>query len=477
MKNRFRFYFLLSLLALALVACAGMGTATNTAAVPSPQAPAASQAPTSAPAPTSTPRPTALPTLTVAPTPALKPGPDQLFVDAGLKLGPISPLVYGSNFGPWLFISNTMMPQARAAKFTLLRWPGGNWGDQNDIEEWQLDQFMAMCRDFKAEPFIHVRLLGGTPEKAAALVRYANITKGYKVKWWAIGNEPNLLLNMDVQTYVKEWRQFAEAMRAVDPTIKLMGPETSQFTFSFVVNPPTDPSQGSAWRFLNEFLKVNGDMVDLVSIHRYPFPSSMTSGAPSIEELKANSKEWDQIIPALRALIRQQAGRDLPVGVTEVNSSWAPNIDTEGSMNMHYNAIWWGDSLGRMIRQGVDVVAQFSIVGQQGLMDSYQVFPTYYVYIMYQNFGTERVQAVSEDADVSVFAARRPDGALTIMVINLGSKPATKQLTVAGFKTGAPVETWLFDPDHPAVKLNPGPLGETLTLPGRSMTLLVIPAQ
>ncbi len=37
-----------------------------------------------------------------------------------------------------------------------------------------------------------MRLLDGTPEKAAELVRYTNIEKKYGVVYWSIGNEPNL---------------------------------------------------------------------------------------------------------------------------------------------------------------------------------------------------------------------------------------------------------------------------------------------
>jgi alpha-L-arabinofuranosidase len=37
-----------------------------------------------------------------------------------------------------------------------------------------------------------VRLLDGTPEQAAEMVRYTNIEKEYNVRYWSIGNEPTL---------------------------------------------------------------------------------------------------------------------------------------------------------------------------------------------------------------------------------------------------------------------------------------------
>jgi hypothetical protein len=63
--------------------------------------------------------------------------------------------------------------------------------------------------------------------------------------------------------------------------------------------------------------------VDMVSIHRYAFPEN--DDPPTKDDLRNNSREWDLIIPALRSMIREQTGHDLPVAVTEVNSSWAIN--------------------------------------------------------------------------------------------------------------------------------------------------------
>ena len=41
---------------------------------------------------------------------------------------------------------------------------------------------------------------------------------------------PTALPGYETQRFNMEWRKFAEAMRAVDPTIKLVGPDTNQFT-------------------------------------------------------------------------------------------------------------------------------------------------------------------------------------------------------------------------------------------------------
>ena len=439
-----------TLISLSLVACA-------------PQLPTTSRAP----APTSAP---ALPTWTPVPTPM----PGGLYVDAARGFGPISPLVYGSNYGPWLFVTLDVRPQAVAAKLSFLRFPGGNWGDQNDLDGWQIDQFVALCKEMGSEPSISVRLKGGTPEKAAELVKYVNTTKGYGVRYWAIGNEPNLYGgDYDTARSNKDWRMWAQAMRAVDPTIKLIGPETNQFTANVAANPKD--SAGRDW--LVEFLKANGDLVDVVAIHRYPFPASADGVPPTIEDLRVNSREWDAIIPALRALIREQAKRDLPVAVTEVNSSWAANGGGEATMDSFYNAIWWGDSLGRMIRQNVDIVAQFALVGEFGLMGKYDVYPIYYIYRVYQQFGRELVQASSDQPNLSIYAARKPDGALTLVVINLGDQAATPTVTLQHFAPSAPADVVLFDETHAAEAMPPVNVSASFKyeFPRASMALLTIP--
>ena len=301
--------------------------------------------------PTASPVPPTLTPIPPSPTPIPSPTPlVGMAVDAAKDLGAISPLAYGSNYGPWLFVTLQMRQAAKDAHLTYMRYPGGNWGDLNDLDEWQIDQFIMLCREIGCQPAISVRLRGGSPEKAAALVHYVNIVKGYKVTWWSIGNEPSLYPDYDTARYNQEWRQFAAAMRAVDPTIKIAGPDTHQYTAALASNPKD--KNGKDW--LEEFLKANGDQVDAVVIHRYAFPGA-DRVPPTIAQLRENSKEWDAIIPALKAQVKQFTGKELPVGVTEVNSSWATNAGGEATMDSHFNAIWWGDALGRMIRQGTEI--------------------------------------------------------------------------------------------------------------------------
>ena len=58
-------------------------------------------------APTVIPTSTGLATSTAIPSPV----PDMLYVNPSVSLGPISPLIYGSNYGPWLTVSFDMLPE------------------------------------------------------------------------------------------------------------------------------------------------------------------------------------------------------------------------------------------------------------------------------------------------------------------------------------------------------------------------------
>ncbi len=405
-------------------------------------------------------------------------GEPALYIDVSHSLGPISPYVYGANYGPLQTVPLDLADEAQQSGIRFLRFPGGRWGDQNNIQHFHIDMFIKLARQLGAEPSISVRLEGGTPEAAAELVRFTNIERGYGVRYWAIGNEPNLFDNYTTEDHNREWRAIAEAMLAVDPTILLIGPDTSQYSG----DPATDPrdSQGRDW--VREFLLANGDLVDIVAVHRYPFPRSMAYPVTTIDDLRQNAPEWSRILPALRAVIRETTGRDdLPVAITEANSHWSKSIGGEATPDSFYNAVWWADVLGRLIRDGAFIVNYFDFQsnpsrGGWGLLGSYEVRPTYYTYQLYKRFGNELVYASSSVPDLSVYAALRDDGMLSVLVVNLGDDPQVHPLHLDGATVAGPAEVWRLDAEHNAERLDDLALrAEPLSAPGQSVTLYLIP--
>lgn len=391
-----------------------------------------------------TPGPT--PTATV-PQPTASPTPlADLVVNAVDPGWSISPYVYGVNHGPWAFVREDQLPLLADARITFVRFPGGNWGDQNNLQPWQVDAFIDLCRRLQAEPQISVRLRGGTVEQALELMRFANVERGYNVRYWSIGNEPSLYPDYDVERFNREWRVFAEAMKAADPTIQLLGPEIHQYTADPAQNPKD--RQGRDW--MRSFLEANGDLVDIVSFHRYPFPKSMTGEQATPEELLANPAEWERIIPSLRRLIQETTGRDLPIAVTEINSYWSKASQGQTTPDSFLSALWWADTLGRLIEQDVKIVAYFSLqstpsVGAYGLLGRFDVRPSLGVYRLYRHFGDRLLPVQNDDPSLSLYAARRGDGTLSLLVINRTPEEVTKTLQILGVQPGPSARVWLLD--------------------------------
>ena len=276
--------------------------------------------------------------------------------------GEINPMVYGANYGPWSGVPASALEDVKQSGLNFLRFPGGNWGDDDFIRSNHVDMLVLFRDMIEGEIVVTVNLREGTPEQAVETMKLME-EKGVDVAYWSIGNEPNLFaakLNFehwDTEFYNQQWREFAEAMKAHDPDIRLVGPDLSQYTAIESQNPKDE--QGRDW--MREFLRANGDLVDNVSFHRYPF-----GGSPTIEEVRATSPEWDETLPYLRELILEEAGRDIPMSVLEVNSNWSHASGNEATPDSFYNAIWWADSLGRIINQDVEMVAFFTLAHNDG---------------------------------------------------------------------------------------------------------------
>ena len=419
-----------------------------------------------------------------------------LTVNGGESLGTISPYVYGSNMNLYSIIPAALMEEAQALGLRYMRFGGGDT-DIQDLRNNIIDLFVLQTRAIGAEPALSVRLLGGTPEKAAEIVRYANITKGYDIKYWSIGNEPNLFVAlMGVETYTTEdlnnqWRTIAEAMREVDPSIIFVGPDITQYVVTRYEDGEIEylpgnmgsaalDAQGNDW--LQDFLRANGDMLGYVSIHRYPYPGLGAASGANTESLRDINDEWDIVIPNVRNIIRDATGRDIPIAVTEINSNSANSVVNVATLDSFYNALWLGDVLGRLIRNQVEIVAYWDVQGGSnrgwGLLGSYDIRPTANTYYMYRHFGTELMDASSTTPDVTIYAAKREDGALTLMLVNLGPDAATSTLNLSDFTPAGDAEVWLFDAEHKVEQIDSQSLadGSSITVPAQSMTVYIIPA-
>ena len=434
------------------------------------------------PAPTAIPAATSTPALTATPVPP----PDAFWVDPGQDLGPISKFVLGANNGPMFFLGSANIEPAKNSGIAFLRSNGGTAADRIDIQPFWIDLLMNEARLMGAEPSIMVPLLAGSPEKAAAIVQYANIEKQYGIKYWTIGNEPNEYpkdpalqsRGFNAVTSAQIWHDFAVAMKAVDPTIKLYGPDLGQYKKG---DPDFDPKDKQGRNYLREFLKINGDIVDIVTVHRYPFTVCQGCKNPvptTPAGLLANTPEWDNIIPDVRSVVKEVTSKELPVGVTEFNSVNTNLHSSDLSPDGFYNAIWLADVMGRMIRHRPDILAYWllkSTDAGHGLMDSYNLRPTYYVFQLYKHFGNHLLAANSPDDLVSVFAAKRDDGSVTVILVNRSEAVVKRPLRLESGDALTLSEAYLLDKDHQAsaVALLAYKNGDPVEVPGYSASLFI----
>lgn len=403
---------------------------------------------------------------------AQQPSPTQIVINTSTIISEVSPLAFGANFGPLNTLPLDLIEEAQESGIRYLRFPGGRVGDLGDVTSSQIDMYMMTCRMLNCTPAISARLEGGTPEKAAEMVRYVNIQKGYGVRHWSIGNEADLFDDYTAERAAAEWRPIAEAMLEVDPDIIFVGPDTSQFT--------GEPHEAQrAHQYLREFLRQNGDMIDIVSVHRYPFGDP----AATVDGLRADAERWTTLTANLHAIAAEELGREVPVAITEVNSHWSSVIGGEATPDSHANALWWADVFGQIAGADIEIVGYFNFqssdrLGGHGLLGRYEVRPSYYAYQLYTQFGTQVVSA-THDGDVRAYAALREDGALTVMLINWADEDNAVALDISGFEgTSADAEITAYDAttDGLATRAAAFSPDMSLTLTPLSINLIVIPA-
>jgi hypothetical protein len=125
-------------------------------------------------------------------------------VDAGTSLGTVPSSGFGLNtgYGDEHMGSAKATSLMKAAGVRQLRYPGGSGADDyhwkthtyGDGSGWipsntDFDHFMAIAKKVGAQPILTANYGSGTPKEAADWVKYANVDKGYGVKYWEIGNE------------------------------------------------------------------------------------------------------------------------------------------------------------------------------------------------------------------------------------------------------------------------------------------------
>jgi hypothetical protein len=390
---------------------------------------------------------------------------------AGVAVNPA--VTRGYNFGNWMAMVDHGEALARTPAASL-RFPGGNIGDEQDMDAASLNAFRALLTMVKGDPdlVIQTRVFSGRvdrpaangPEDAANAVRLAR-ERGLVVRHWEIGNEPDLYSvtrgdpSWTPERYCEVFREQAKAVRAVDPTVRVLGPATSG-------------AHPTAMRFLERFVELCGDTVDVVSWHIYP-----TEGDGTDDAALATASQVDGSIRSVRALLRDPRRnplgytRDVKLAVTEYGLSW--KTDRPRFLADMPAGLWAAEAALRMAEQGIDMAHYFAYQGTgfHGLLDNAGVpRPTYYAFRLLDGLGGHFVASDSGHPQLWSHAVRDGD-TLQVLLLNTQAAPMSVALDAAGWRAR---QVKYFDAAIVENEADFGslPADRRLTLPPRSMAVV-----
>ncbi|WBC08419.1 cellulose binding domain-containing protein [Micromonospora sp. WMMA1947] len=401
----------------------------------------------------------------------------------------------------------------KAAGVKMLRYPGGSYAD---IYHWEthtapggyvapntdFDTFMAGARRVGAEPMIIANYGTGTPAEAAAWVRYANVTKGYGAKWWTVGNE-----NYGNGHYGSAWEaddhpdksasqyarlvvEYADAMKAVDPSIKVGAVLTMPGNWPDGITAGSDPGP---WN--QTVLSIAGPKIDFVDVHWYP-------GGNAADSLARTNH-----LPDAAWLLRQQIARYAGPGADRIGISFT-ELNVDAGRTTAPGALFLADAYSGLLEQGVFTVQWWNVhngigtvsevagqtdYGDFGLLSSGNCtsdgevcqpafntpFAPYHALSMMNLFvrpGDQLVRAGTDEPLVAAHAVRRPDGSVAVLLLNKDPDNAHPvALDYAGF-TPADEAPTVHTLTNGATGISTGRSGDasTRTLPPYSLTTLVL---
>jgi hypothetical protein len=436
-------------------------------------------------------------------------------VNANEGMGSIPDTGYGLNSAVWDDQMN--VPAVRSllgsAGVRMLRYPGGSYGD---IYHWQdntapggfvapgtdFDAFMGTVHTIGAQPMLIANYGTGTPQEAADWVRYANVTKGYGAKFWEIGNElyGNGYYGADWEAdnhadhspvaYANNVLKYADAMKAVDPTIKIGAVLTLPGNW-----PDSVVNAGDSGDWNKTVLSIAGSAIDFAIVHWYP---SGTDAATELNEPAQVAGELGQ----LRQEIDKYAGPDggrIGVAMTEVNGGvdedTQPNAlfgaDTYFTALEHgvFTVDWWdthngGTAVGTAPDGATDfddfgVLSSGTVLGGTAEPPKNTPFPTYYAISMLSKVGRPgdtMVRAASAGGMVAAHAVRNADGDLSVLLINKDPSAAhTVALHYAGFTPSTATPTvYGYADQGTAITTGTAGTSATQTLPPYSIETVVL---
>ncbi|WP_329254158.1 LPXTG cell wall anchor domain-containing protein [Streptomyces canus] len=404
-------------------------------------------------------------------------------VNAGTSLGTVPSSGAGLNtgFGDEHMGDAKVTSLMKTAGVRQLRYPGGSGADDyhwkthtsGDGSGWipsntNFDHFMATAKKVGAQPILTANYGSGTPQEAADWVKYANVDKGYGVKYWEIGNEvygnghygdgkgweTDNHADKSPKEYGKNLVAYSKAMKAVDPKVKIGAVLT---TPGFWPDAEKAPGDSADWN--NTVLSIAGRSIDFVIVHWYP-------GGTTTADLLNTPSRIAGVRSSLRSLIAKYTGSraaSVEIAVTETDAVGSPALTSQAA------ALFAPDTYMTWFEQGATHVdwwnlhngtdqAPTTVHGQTDYQDGGILsagtcaggkcqprrdtpFPTYWgirSLTALAQPGDTMVKSSSRNSSVTVHAVRSSNGGLNVMLTNKSPQNAAQvSLSYAGFTPAA----------------------------------------
>lgn len=316
------------------------------------------------------------------------------------------------------------------------------WHEPSDLNERAGDQvgfdlFFTGGFTRGLPAMIPIAMLYGTPEDSVAQIAYIE-KRGYPISYIEMGEEPDghyTTPEDDAALYI----QWAIALHHLDPNLKLGGPVFTGQEKDIETWPDAAGEVSWTKRFIN-YLKSHGHLADLsfFSFEHYPIEPCKIDWSDLYDEPYYTSHILD---------VWRQDGvpADVPMFITESNITW----ESQEVFENIWGALWLADYVGSFLSSGGDAVYYFHYLplgihpGCHHSMGTFGMFSTdrdlkieqpLSQYFASQLINLEWVEpgdgkhklfpAESDIHDgaghnlVTAYAALRPDGQWSLMVIN-----------------------------------------------------------
>jgi hypothetical protein len=289
-------------------------------------------------------------------------------------------------------------------------------------------------------------LLFDTPENAANQIRYLK-SRGYSFERVELGEEPDGQYATP-EDFAALYLQWADAIHAVDPNVKLGGPSFQEIQPGD--EPPAERRGNSAWmkRFL-AYLRERGRLADFAffSFEWYPFDDICEPVAPQL------ARATDMLTNAMHEMERRGVPRSIPWIISEYGYSAFATRAEVGLEGALLNA----DIVGRFLTLGGDQAFLYGYTPSQSQRDQpctagnnmlfsmdddgdiAHRFATYFgARLLTQEWTKpgdelhELYPAISDvkngkgEALVTAYAVHRPDGLWSLLLINKDPKLSYK---------------------------------------------------